>query len=241
MKYRSILPLVWSFAASTTFAASTIQLKPTADAFLSSVTPSTNYGAQGTLAVAGANSGKGTFESLLKFDLTAAVSQFDTEFGTGNWSVSTITLTFASNVGSQGGVSSNAMFPVINGGLFSILWMQDDSWTETGITYNNLGDYTSVTSSLGSWSYAPPGNNVAVTRDLGANAFLFGDVTTGGSVSFLVAPGDDTVAYLFNSRTYNMAANHPVLSVTAIPEAASCVLLVPALVGFLAFRRRTMP
>lgn len=241
MKYRSIMPLIWCLAVSTSFAASTIQLKPTADAFVSSVSPSTNYGTQGTLAVAGANSGKGTFESVLKFDLAGALSQFDTEFGAGNWSVSTITLTFASNFGIQGGIPNNAMFPVINGGLFSILWMQDDSWTETGVTYNNLGNHTSVTSSLGSWTYVPPGNNVAVTMDLGTNASLLADVTAGGNVSLLVSPGADTVAYQFNSRTYGTAANHPVLTVTAIPEASSCVLLVPSLAGFLGLRRRPMP
>lgn len=235
------MPLIWGLTVSNSFAASTIQLKPTADAFVSSASPSTNYGAQGTLAVAGANSGKGTFESVLKFDLAGALSQFDTAFGTGNWSISTVTLGFASNVGNQGGVSNNAIFPVINGGLFSILWMQDDSWTETGVTYNNLGNFTSVTSSLGSWSYVPPGNNVAVTRDLGTNTSLLADVNAGGSVSFLVSPGADTVAYLFNSRTYSSAANHPVLTVTAIPEPSSCVLLVPALAGFLGLRRRPMP
>ena len=244
MKTHTTIPIILSAAVPATFAASTTQLKPTADTFLSSAAPSSNYGNQGTLVVAGDSSVRGTvptgrFESVLKFDVGAAVSQFDGEYGAGNWSISAVTLTFASNVGTQGGLPNSTSFPSINSGLFSILWMQDDSWSETGITYNNLGNYTAVTSGLGSWTYVPPGDNVPVTWDLGSNAPLLADVTAGGSVSFLVSPGDDTVAYLFNSRTYNSAVNQPVLTVSAIPEVSSLPLLLPALMGSLFIHRRS--
>lgn len=244
MRANTIMPVSWVLAASSTFAASTVQLKPTADAFVSSAAASSNFGAQGTLAIAGDSSTRGAtptgrFESVLKFNLSSAVSQFDGEFGSGNWSISTVTFTLASNVGTQGGLPSSTAFPAINGGLFSILWMQDDSWSETGVTYDNLSSHTGLTSGLGSWSYVAPGNNVGITRDLGSDASFLADLTAGGDVSLLVTPGDDTVAYLFNSRTYNSAANHPLLSITAIPEPVSSIMLVGSSSMFVMRRRRS--
>jgi hypothetical protein len=235
--FRNIFPVLMA-AQTSLCAATTVLVNPVADAFVSSASASTNYGSQGTLAVAGADSGKGIFQSVLRFNLASAASQFNTDYGPGNWSISSMSLTFASNVGTQGGVPANSMFPVVNGGMFAIDWMQDDSWGETTITYNNLNLHTGVTTALGAWNYVPPGNNVAVKWSLAADSSLVTDAAAGGNVSFLVSPAASTVAYLFNSRSYNAPTNIPVLEITAIPEPTAPACVAVALISALIHRRR---
>lgn len=196
------------------------------DGTLNGASSSANYGSLGSLVVAGGLSGNGgEYFTLFKFDLSSAVSQFDTAFGAGNWSITSVTLQLASNWGTQGAVPGNAVFPTVSGGPFSILWFSDDSWTETGVTYDNFS--AGSTESLGSFSYVPPGNNIPVVWSLNLGTSFLADAGAGGDVSLQLAPGNDTVSYVFNSRTYNTPANHPVLAVTAVPEPAVAMLLLP--------------
>src|SRR5579864_5502551 len=44
-----------------------------------------NYGNAGTLAIAPASSTKGAFDSILLFNTSAAISQFNTLYGAGGW------------------------------------------------------------------------------------------------------------------------------------------------------------
>src|SRR6516225_8435445 len=78
----------------------------TADAFLASGSPnnpvgtnltSLNFGGAGTLAIAPAPSTKGEFDSVIKFNTVAAVSQFNSTYGAGNWQITGATLSLASN------------------------------------------------------------------------------------------------------------------------------------------------
>ena len=89
-----------------------------------------NFGGAGTLVVAGANSGNGTFESLIEFNLSTAETEFNTQYGVGNWTISSVTLTLASNSGTQGAVSNNALFPRVNTGGVGFDWIPDNSWAE---------------------------------------------------------------------------------------------------------------
>lgn len=210
-----------------------VSLNPTADTFISNgningVSPTNNFGGLGAISVAGSASGNnGEYLALLKFDLSSAVSQFDLTYGAGLWSVSSVTLQLASNLGTQGAVPNNARFPVINGGPFSILWFSDDSWTETGVTYNNFS--TGSTALLGNFNYLPPGNNVPIVWNLGLATNFVNDLAAGGPVSVQLAPGSSNVSYNFNSRTFNTNSNWPVLAVTAVPEPSVAVLLLAGL------------
>src|SRR5579871_1745621 len=73
----------------------------TADAFLASGPAggpnlsSTNFGSAGTLAIAPANSPKGEMDSIIQFNTAAAVSQFNTTYGAGNWQITGISLSLA--------------------------------------------------------------------------------------------------------------------------------------------------
>jgi hypothetical protein len=95
----------------------------TADAFLAAGSPgnplgsdltANNYGGAGTLAIAPAGSTKGEFQSLVMFSLAPALSTFDAAYGAGNWQITNITLTLASNFGDPGEQPNNGIFNAIH-------------------------------------------------------------------------------------------------------------------------------
>ena len=223
-----------------------VSLNPSADTFitdgnLNGANSSSNYGSLGAIAMAGASSGNGgEYVALFKFDLSSAVTQFNAEYGLNNWSITSVTLQLASNFGTQGAVPNNAIFPAVNGGPFSISWFSNDAWTETGVTHDNFTAGT--TEGLGLFTYVPPGNNIPVVWTLNLGQDFLADLSTGGDVSLQLAPGSSTVSYIFNSRSYNTAANHPVLAVTAVPEPSVVLLLLPgSAAAMLLARRRRRP
>lgn len=192
-----------------------------------------NYGGAGTMAVSGTgalvgSTPKGTFESLLRFNTAAAKTQFDTQYGAGNWQITNISFVLSSNFGVQGAQPNNAIFNVINAGTFAIDWLSDDSWVEgtgspaapsaTGVNFNSLSGLLSSThEQLGGYTYTPPGNNVPLTYSLGLTNGFTSDAMAGGLVSFLFYATDDTGNYLFNSSK---------MIITAVPEPGSLPLLL---------------
>lgn len=234
--------VVWLLASMLRANALMVALNPSADTFitdgsLNGVSPTGNYGALGAISMAGSASGNGgQYIALLKFNLSSAVSRFDATYGAGQWSLSGATLQLAGNFATQGAVPNNARFPAINGGPFSIDWFSNDAWTETGVTYNSFT--AGATQSLGNFSYVPPGNNVPVVWALDLAGHFVADVSGGGDVSMQLSPGNSTVSYLFNPRTYNTAANWPVLSVTAVPEPSTLALVIISGAALTVARRR---
>lgn len=243
--WRSAAAMALLTGTVTTSPASTWSGIATADAFVATGAAgnpagtdlsANNYGGAGTLAISPAGTTKGEFQSLLKFNLTAAGAQFDAQYGAGNWQITSITLTLASNFGVQGSQPNNNIFNTINAGGFAIDWLADDSWVEgsgnpgspgvTGVTYNSLSTLvTSGTAALGSFTYSPPGNNVPITWTLGLPTAFTSDAAAAGDVSFLLhATAGSTVGYLFNSKTF--ASNNPLITITAVPEPGTVTLLL---------------
>jgi len=234
-----------------------------ADAFVTdgsthNASPNDNYGAAGALMVAGASGTNGPFLSVLQFNLSGAVTQFNAQYGVGNWTITGVSITLASNAATQGASAGNAIFPSINGGGFDITWMQNNNWTEgtgspgtpevpaqgsTDLTYNNLlstFETPGTDELLGSFDYTPPGNNVALTWNLDTGSSDSGfvdDIESGTPVSLLFGATSSTTAYLFNSRSYT-SGNNPIMTVTAVPEPVTGILLLATLGGFAFFRRR---
>jgi hypothetical protein len=154
-----------------------------ADAFLA--TGSTNnpagtdltgesFGAAGTLVVASAASGKGEFQSVLKFNHSNSVALFDATYGAGNWTITGISLTLTSNYGTDGVQPNNPIFPMVSGGPFVIEWLADDDWVEgtgtpnlpttDGVTYDSLPSLLAGAGKILCTNlYTPPGNNVPAT------------------------------------------------------------------------------
>lgn len=184
-----------------------------------------NFGDAGTLAIAPANAVKGEFRSVLRFSLTNVVSQFNTNFGPGQWTITGLTLKLTSNYGVGGVTPNNPIFNPINGGQFVIEWMADDGWVEgsgnpsqpttDGITYAELPGYLAAPHvPLCTNTYTPPGNNIPVYWTLPLQTNLVADVQAGGAVSFYFYAADTQVGYLFNSYKYGRG-NEPYLQVVA--------------------------
>jgi len=233
----------------------------TADAFLASGSPanpvgtnlsSLNFGGAGTLAIAPASSAKGEFDSVIQFSSVAAVSQFNSTYGVGNWQITGLTLFLASNFATQGQQPNNNIFNTINAGSFGIDWISNDSWVEgtgggmgtAGYPGNSLVSFNSIPTllsgahdSLGTFLYTPPGNTSYLSYSLPLNADLVTDAAAGGAVSLYFYAADNQVSYLFNSKEF--ASNHPELTITvgAAPEPGTLGLLAVSLGGWLAARR----
>jgi hypothetical protein len=250
----AILSTATSLCASSIFTIS----NTTADAFLASGPTGgpnlsgLNFGNAGTLAVAPAGSPKGEFDSVIKFNTAAAVSQFNATYGIGNWQITGFTLSLASSFGTQGAQPGNTNFNTINGGSFGIDWLGNDSWAEgTGggngapagasISFNSLSTlFSAGSASLGSFTYTPPGNGIYENYLLPLNSSLVSDAAAGGDVSLYFFAADNQVSYLFNSREFTgTPSGHPelALTATAIPEPTIDSLAASALTGLLISRR----
>jgi hypothetical protein len=225
----------------------------TADAMLSGQHATLNYGLAGTLAIAPASSAKGEFDSVLMFNTAGAVSQFNTTYGAGNWTITGLTLSLASNFGTQGTQPTSGILNPVNGGSFGIDWLAVDSWVEgTGGgngAANGAVSFNSVSSllapgydPLGTYNYTPPGNNVYANYSLSLDANLTADAVAGGNVSLYFYAADNQVGYVFNSKDYTgNPLNHPELTftVTPTPEPSTISLLVASLGGCLLLRRQS--
>jgi len=253
----SLLPV--TLLAQTSFTISTT----TADAFLASGSPgnphgsdltSLNFGGAGTLAIAPASSPDGEFDSVIRFNAAAAASQFNSTYGAGNWTITGLTLSLASNFGGQGETPNNNIFNTINAGHFGINWLANDTWIEgtgggngaAGYPGNNLVSFNSIPGllgsgydSLGTFTYTPPGDNIYANYTLPLDANLVSGAASGGDVNLYFFAVDD-VSYLFNARSY--AQNHPELTITVTqttpaPEPAPLPLSAVGLVGLAIARR----
>jgi hypothetical protein len=226
------------FALSETSRAASYTINDSsADAFLSGANPTLNYGLAGTLAVAAATSTKGAFDSVVMFNTAGAVNQFNTTYGAGNWEITGLTLSLASNSGVQGVQPSSSLFSPINAGQFGIDWLANNTWAEgTGngngaangaVSFNSIpGLLAAGYDPLGTYAYTPPGNNVYVNYAMPLDSGLVSSATAGGALSLYFYAADNQVSYLFNSKDFS--SNHPELTLTAalVPEPGAYGLLL---------------
>ena len=214
--------------------AATFTLNPSADAFVTTGPTANlsgnNYGGAGALSVAAPGLANGEFQSVLRFDLSGARASFDSQFGAGQWSIQSITLSLTATS------PNNAIFNSSAAGQFGVSWMQNDSWTEgtgtpatpttTGITYTSLTDtfIGGGDENLGTFSFAG-GTNGNSTYTLSLTPSFSADVLAGNTVSFRMFAADTAVSYLFDSRSFGTTSFRPLLSIVAVPEPGSLSLL----------------
>src|SRR5437762_7481006 len=134
------------FVASSLCQSATFTVNPGGDAFVTTGPTGSlsgnNYGGAGALSVAAPGSPQGQFLSVLEFSLAGARNFFDGVYGTGEWSVQSITLALTTVV------PGNPLFNQNRAGQFNISWMANPGWTEgagkptspspVGVTFNNL-------------------------------------------------------------------------------------------------------
>jgi hypothetical protein len=213
--------------------AATFSLNPIADAFVTTGPTgnlsANNYGSAGALAIAAPGLARGEFQSVLQFDLSAARASFDSQFGAGDWSIQSITLSLTA------APPNNSIFNPSAAGLFNVSWMQNNSWVEgtgtpqapttTGITFSSLPSFLSGgDEGLGTFGFGGATNGTAA-YSLALTSGFSGDVLGGGIASFRLFAEDTSVSYLFNSRSFGTVSARPLLTIVAVPEPAAISLL----------------
>ena len=243
------LPVAAAFALLLALPAhaATFTLNPSADAFVTTGPTANltgnNYGGAGALSVAAPGLANGEFQSVLRFNLSAARASFDTQFGAGQWFIQSITFSLTATS------PNNAIFNPSAAGRFGVSWMQNDSWVEgsgtpaapttTGITYSSLaGTFISAgDEALGTFSFAG-GTSGTAAYTLSLTPGFDADATAGNLVSFRLFADDNAVSYLSDSRSFGTAGFRPLLTVVAVPEPGTLSLLATDAALLLAARSR---
>jgi hypothetical protein len=227
----------------------TISANSAADAFVRSADPTHNYGGAGALSVSGtiatnANGvQQGAVDSFIRFDISSVVSQFNTTYGVGDWTLSSAKLLLTETAAPAQAIFNRGV------GQFEVRWAANDSWVEgtgnpntpntSGIVYNDEPTILSnVDTTLGFFTNG--GTNGLDTFSLSTPAAFLGDVTAGGPVSFyLTATPNSTVGFTFNSHEFGTASQRPFLQLTAvaIPEPSPLALVGLSIMALATMRR----
>lgn len=202
-----------------------------ANTFVSSGQPNSNFGTLGAMEIAAPTSSQPrTEEAVLLYDTSALAAGFDSEFGAGNWTVSSVSLTLYSNVSNAGQQPANSIFSKIAAGNFELDLLSNNNWSQSSLTWDTLPDIlpgsgnTNTLASLGTF-YWPANGGASSTWSLNPDPTLVSAITSGSEITLFGQPtAGSTVAYLFNTRL-----NDPsYLNVIAepVPEPSSQVLVL---------------
>ena len=229
-----------SLSAQSTTLSQAVQ----ADTYVSSGQPAVNFGTLGAMEIAAPTSAQPrTEESLIRFDTSGLQSAFNADYGAGNWAVNSVTLTLFSNVATAGQQPNNSSFNQIAAGGFELDWLSNNSWNQTGITWNTLpsvlpGVGNNTLASLGDF-YWPATGSSSTTWTLALDPNLVNDIGSGGLVTIFGQPAAGSkIGYLFNTHKINPAVlNVTVDSLSSVPEPATLALVVSGLAGLATVRR----
>jgi hypothetical protein len=213
----------------------TYNQKVEADTFVSSGQPTVNFGALGAMEIATPTAAQPrTEETLLRFNATAMQTQFDVDYGAGNWVVTGVTLSLFSNFATAGVQPGNGSFNKIAAGGFEFDLLSNNNWSETGITWNTLpsilpGTGDNALISLGAFSWAADGSSSSVWT-LDANPTLLDEINSGNEVTIFgqPAPGS-TVGYLFNALNGGPAILN--VTINSVPEPSIMSLMVVGIIA----------
>lgn len=233
-------------AATVACGQTTLSTNSIADAF---VTPgangslaSSNFGAAGALAVAAPNLPQGEFQTVIKFQLSGITSELNSIYGTGLWSVQSVSLQLTAS--SHG----NSIFNPVAAGNFNISLMQNNSWVEgtgtggipanNGITYDTLQSTyinDATDQALGTFSFGGGTTGIA-DYSLNLSSSLISDLLDGNDVSLRLYAADNQISYLFTSRESGGLTTSPTLVISVVPEPGTLALCTLALAAFSLWR-----
>jgi hypothetical protein len=222
--------IILALAAFETNAAVYTNTPSDKDAFVRALAPNSNYGGGGALSVSGTNATvnnptNGAFDSFISFNTAAMVSNFNSTFGGGNW-----TVTGASLALTQNPVPGNPVFNSGNGN-FQIRWLANDTWTEgsgnpnapttNGITYAQENNYLNSNRDLNLGVFDFTGAS-PISCPLALPATFVTNMQAGGEVGFFLTAVDPSIGFVFYSRSF--AGNPSVLPKLIVTAAAQPVI-----------------
>ncbi len=205
-----------------------------ADTYVSSGQPNSNFGSQGAMEIAAPTAAQPrTQMTLLRFDTAALQAGFDADYGAGNWAVTGVSLSLFSNVALAGTQPGNNSFNKIAAGGFEFDLLSNNNWSETAITWNTLPTILPGPTNFN--SLTPLGNYVWDATGAASSVWTLNDaqplvdaINAGSTVTILGQPTvGSTVGYLYNTLTSNPGFLN--VTVAAVPEPSTAALIL----GFL--------
>ncbi len=200
----------------------------TADSFVRALAPSANYGGAGALSVSGANSKNGSgvlngvFDTFIRFNTAAMITNFDSLFGVGDWAISAAQLRVT-----ELGAPANQLFNR-GVGAFQIRWISNDSWIEgsgtpnapaaTGIAYQEEGALLNSSSDSALGVFTNGGTDGTRLFPLTLSTPFVDDLAAGAEIGLFLTALDSGTGFTFDSSSFGTLTARPVLEVTALPR-----------------------
>ena len=197
-----------------------------ADSFVRSNAPTSNYGGAGALSVSGATATNGSgvamgiADTFIRFNTAAMVTNFDSLFGTNNWVINGATL-----VVTEVAAPMNNLFDR-GKGAFQISWISNDDWIEgtgtpatpttDGIVYANEPTLLTNVVNLGTFTNAAA--NSTTPYPLSLPAAFVADMNAGGDVSLYLNAADSRTGFTFDSRSFTTTNQQPFILISAVPQ-----------------------
>jgi len=213
---------------------------------------------QGSLSTTNSGGNAAAANEALSFNVGSLVTSLNNTYGAGDWTVSNVSLAFASSYAKQ----NNSRFGT-GSGTFDIYWVANNNWKQSAGTLTNPGlnpPYASSATALSAWSggqadlasetfTVPTGVNsgyVNLSYDLGSNTSLVNEIlsssaTGNQAVSLYLMATDPTLGMIM--FTGGQGQTLPTLSfdvdsVTPTPIPAAFLLFGSGLLGLVGIKRK---
>lgn len=205
-----------------------VTVAPSADAFVRSLAPGSNYGAAGSLSVSGAaavnglGQQNGLLDSLMRFPMSNVAEAAAGAFGTNAWVVTGATL-----IVTEVGAPNNAVFNR-GVGAFEIRWLASDTWVEgsgtpnfptaDGVGYQDLPALLNPAQDVSLGAFTNSGLNQVESFPLALTGGLVSNILAGADVNLYLTAASASVGFTFNSRNFTGTNSWPSLTITTVAK-----------------------